>query len=392
MRLADLTALLDGWYDPAWAEAWDRVGLVCGDPAEEVRRVMFAVDPVQAVVDEALEFGADLLVVHHPLFLTPVGSVAATTAKGRLVHRLVREGVALFTAHTNADVPVDGTNDAIARALGLQEARVLQPTHPEGLDKLVVFVPVADAGRVREALARAGAGAIGAYDSCTFTSRGEGRFRPLLGAVPAVGTVGDLEVVEECRVEAVLPRRLRRGVVEAVRAAHPYEEPAFDLVELADPGPSRTGQPGSGPPGSGSAPPARGHGRVGTLPAATTVRGLTAQVAAAFPATAHGVRVAGDPDRPVSTVAVGAGSGESLLEEVRRSGADAYVTSDLKHHRASEFLEEGGPALLDVAHWAAEWLWLPVVADKVTRAVDDAGDTVVVRVSELVTDPWTSRA
>ena len=383
MRLAEVTALLDGWYDPAWAESWDRVGLVCGDPDQEVGRVLFAVDPVAAVVEEAVAFGADLVVVHHPLLLTPVSSVAATTAKGRVLHRLLGTGTALFTAHTNADVPADGTNDALAAALGLQDTGVLAATDGGGLDKLVVFVPVADAERVRDAVTAAGAGAIGAYDSCTFTTRGEGRFRPLPGAAPVIGGVGALEVVEECRVEAVLPRPLRRQVVEALRAAHPYEEPAFDLVELADPGRPRTGAAPS---------PTRGHGRVGELAAPATLGDLARQVAEALPGTAHGVRVAGDPDRPVRTVAVGAGSGESLLEEVRRSGADAYLTSDLKHHRASEHLEEGGPALLDVAHWAAEWLWLPVVADKVARAVAEAGDTVVTRVSTQVTDPWTSRA
>jgi putative NIF3 family GTP cyclohydrolase 1 type 2 len=123
-----------------------------------------------------------------------------------------------------------------------------------------------------------------------------------------------------------------------------------------------------------------------------TLRGFVDHVATAFLRTAHGVRVAGDPDRPVRTVAVGAGSGESLLEEARRSGADVYVTSDLKHHRASEFLEEGGPALVDIAHWAAEWSWLPIVAWKVHEAAAEAGDTVDTRVSTLVTDPWTFRA
>jgi hypothetical protein len=251
------------------------------------------------------------------------------------------------------------------------------------MEKLVVFVPTTDVERVRAAVTGAGAGALGAYDSCSFTVRGDGGFRPLTGAAPAVGEVGRLEVVEESRVEALVPRRLRREVVAALRAAHPYEEPAFDLVPLVDPGPPRTG----------SAPvPSRGHGRVGNLPETTTLRGLVDRVATALPGTAHGVRVAGDPDRPVRTVAVGAGSGESLLEHARRSGADAYLTSDLKHHRASEFLEDGGPALLDVAHWAAEWPWLPVVEAKVARAVEAARDTVVTRVSTAVTDPWTSRA
>jgi dinuclear metal center YbgI/SA1388 family protein len=383
MRLAEIVDRLESWYDPRWAEPWDKVGLVCGDPVQEVRKVLFAVDPTLAVAEEAVEYGADLLVVHHPLLLTPVSSVAATSAKGRVLHRLIREGVALYTAHTSADVPIDGVNDSIARALRLGGTRVLSPTDGGGLDKLVVFVPADDAGRVRDAVTAAGAGSIGAYDSCTFSTPGEGRFRPLDGAVPAIGRVGEVEVVPEVRIEAVYPRPLRRQVVAALRAVHPYEEPAFDLIELAD-------RPGG--PATGALQATRGHGRVGTLEEPTTLRELAAFVARAFPRTAHGVRVAGDPDRVVRTVAVGAGSGESFLEDARRSGADVYVTSDLKHHRASEFLEEGGPALVDVAHWAAEWSWLPIVAWKVGEAAAEAGDTVDTRVSTLVTDPWTFRA
>ena len=384
MRLADLIIHLDAWYDPRWAEAWDKVGLVCGDPDRDVRRILFAVDPAAAVVEEAVAFEADLVVVHHPLLLTPVSSVSATTAKGRALRRLVRNDVALFTAHTNADVPAYGVNDSLARALGLTDVRVLLPTDGGGLDKLVVFVPVADAERVRAAITSAGAGAIGAYDSCTFSSPGEGRFRPLPGAAPAIGSIGEVQVVEELRIESVYPRPLRRRVVEAMRRVHPYEEPAYDLVELVDP-PDR--------PATGGLPPAtRGHGRVGTLTRPLTLRKFAGLVAAALPDTAHGVRVAGLPDRRVTTVAVGAGSGESLLEEARRSGVDVFLTSDLKHHRAGEFLEDGGPALVDVAHWAAEWTWLPVVDRKVREVMAAAGDTVETRVSAITTDPWTFRA
>jgi hypothetical protein len=245
-------------------------------------------------------------------------------------------------------------------------------------------VPAGDAEQLRRAVTAAGAGAIGAYDSCTFSTPGEGRFRPLDGADPAIGRVGDLEVVEEVRVEAVCPRPLRRQVVDALRTAHPYEEPAFDVIELADP---------PGGPSTGTLPPAtRGHGRVGTLDKELTLAEYAERVAGAFPTTAHGVRVAGDPQRRVRSVAIGAGSGESLLEEVRRSGADVFVTSDLKHHRAGEFLEEGGPALVDIAHWAAEWSWLPIVASKVREVATASGDTVDTRVSTIVTDPWTFRA
>ena len=386
MRLAEIVAMLDDWYDPAWAEPWDAVGLVCGDPDDEVRSVLFAVDPVETVVDEALELGVDLLVVHHPLLLSGVSSVAATTAKGRVVHRLLRGGVALLTAHTNADVPADGVNACIARTLGLQGATVLEPTGGgvgPALDKLVTFVPPEHVDALRAALVGAGAGALGAYDSCTFSTPGEGRFRPLAGADPALGRVGEVEVVGEVRLETLYPRAGRAAVVDALRAAHPYEEPAFDLIELAEvPGGPVTGRA----PGS-----VRGHGRVGDLAGPVTLRDFADLVDRVLPATVHGVRVAGAPEREVHRVAVLAGSGESLLEAARAAGADVVLTSDLKHHRASEFVSDVGPALVDVAHWAAEWTWLPVVADKVARATAAAGTTVETHVSRRVTDPWTFR-
>jgi dinuclear metal center YbgI/SA1388 family protein len=382
LTLRALTDLLGAWYDPAWAEPWDAVGLVCGDPDQSVRRVLLAVDPAPAVAAEAVEWGADLLLCHHPLLLTPVHGVAATTSKGRVVHDLVRAGTALLTAHTNADVPADGVNDALARAVGIAEPQVVVPSAgADDLDKLVVFVPRSHADAVRRAVAEAGGGAIGDYDSCSFTSFGEGRFRPLEGAHPAIGEVGQLEVVEEARVEAVFPRAVRRTVVEAMKAAHPYEEVAFDVVELA------------AVPGGTTA--TRGHGRVGDLTEPTTLRGFAERVSAALPATAHGVRVAGDPDREVRRVVVGSGSGDFMLDTVLGLDADVYLTSDLRHHRAGEYLEEaqrrGAAALVDVAHWAAEWTWLPVVARRIEDAVRERGDTVETRVSETVTDPWTFR-
>jgi dinuclear metal center YbgI/SA1388 family protein len=377
--LGEVTGLLEQWYDPAWAESWDAVGLVCGDPQAPVHKILFAVDPAPAVVEEALAYGADLVVVHHPLLLTPVSSVAATSPKGRVVHDLLRNDVALYTAHTNADVPADGVNDSLARAVGIVDPRVVVagvPDPVQALDKLVTFVPHEHAERVRAAVTAAGAGAIGAYDSCTFTSVGEGRFRPLDGARPAVGRVGELEVVAESRVEVVLPRARRREVVAAMCAAHPYEQPAYDVLELAAlPDPTAD----------------RGHGRIGRLAEPMTLREFARQVDRALPATAHGVRVAGDPDRPVSTVVVGSGSGDFMLDTVLGTDADVYLTSDLRHHRAAEFLEHQGPALVDVAHWAAEWTWLPVVERKLLGALERTGDTVGTRVSTTVTDPWTFR-
>lgn len=377
LQLRDVTALMDRWFPPTLASDWDAVGLVCGDPEQPVQRIMLALDPAPVVVEEALEWGADLIVVHHPLLLRGVHSVAATTPKGRVLHRLIRGGCALFAAHTNADAPAGGVNESLALALGIADPQVIVPDPGDPLDKIVTFVPHENAEEIRAALTQAGAGHIGDYDSCTFTAEGEGRFRPLDGATPAIGRVGEVEVVAEARVEAVLPRARRRQVLEALRAVHPYEEPAYDVIELAD------------VPGAGRA--ARGSGRIGRLAAPTTLREFAAHVADVLPRTSHGVRVGGDPDRRVETVAVTSGAGDFLLDTVLGTGADVYVTSDLRHHRASEFLEHGGPALVDVAHWAAEWTWLPVLERTLVEEAGRRGDTVDVRVSTTCTDPWTFR-
>jgi dinuclear metal center YbgI/SA1388 family protein len=263
IALREVIAALDARYDPALAEPWDAVGLVCGDPDEPVRRVLFAVDPVAEVVDEVLATGADLLVTHHPLLLTAVHGVPADDPKGRVVHRLIRAGAALFVAHTNADRAAGtGVNDALAAVLGLRDAVPLE----------------------------------------------------------------------------------------------------------------RTGDD-----------PRTGLGRVGTLAEPTTLRGFAEQVAAALPATAGGVRIAGNPDRPVHTVAVCGGSGGSLLPAAEAAGADVLLTSDLKHHMVSEWQQSPRPAVCDVAHFATEWPWLPVAADALRR---DLGERVQVEVSRRRTDPW----
>src|SRR3954447_6237173 len=188
-RLADVLAVLDRLYDPAWAESWDAVGLVCGDPDADVRRVLFAVAPVRRVAHGAVERGADLLLTHHPLFLKPVHGVAATTPKGRLVHHLITNNVALHVAHTNADVADPGVSDALADAIGLSRLAPIAPGPAEPLDKVVTFVPHADAEKVLDALAAAGAGAIGDYTRCAWTTEGNGTFRPEKGAQPTIGTV-----------------------------------------------------------------------------------------------------------------------------------------------------------------------------------------------------------
>ncbi|SED44342.1 Nif3-like dinuclear metal center hexameric protein [Rhodococcus koreensis] len=373
VRLADVIATLDAAYPPALAESWDSVGLVCGDPDDTVATVTVAVDPTAAVVDEAIAAGADLLLVHHPLLLRGVDTVGAHTPKGALVHKLIKAGCALFTAHTNADSADPGVSDALAAALGLTVTGPIEPQPTENLDKWVILVPADDADTVRRALFDAGAGHIGNYRDCSWSVTGHGQFLPTDGANPALGEVGALERVEESRVEVIAPRALRPKVLAAMRAAHPYEEVAFDVFETATfPGP-------------------RGLGRVGELPEPLTLRDFTDRVADALPATTWGVRAAGDPEATIRTVAVCGGSGDSFLDDVARLGVDAYVTADLRHHPADEHLRAGGPALIDVAHWASEQPWCEQAKGVLDTAFAHTSGWQV-QVSAVRTDPWSISA
>lgn len=367
--LADVMAVLESAYPPALAESWDSVGLVCGDPADAVTRVVFAVDPTEAVVDDAIASGADLLVVHHPLLLRGVDTVGAHTPKGALVHKLIKAGCALFSAHTNADSADPGVSDALAQALGLTVLRPIEPKPTQPLDKWVVMVPVENASAVQDALFEAGAGRIGDYSQCSWTVTGTGQFLPADGANPTIGTVGAVEQVREDRVEVIAPRGKRSAVLGALRAAHPYEEPAFDVFELA------------------AFPSSLGLGRVGELEHPETLREFTARVARSLPSTEWGVRAAGDPDATVRTVAVCGGSGDSYLDVVAALGADVYVTADLRHHPADEHLRAGGPALVDVAHWASEYPWCAQAKSVLDAAFADNPGWES-RVSTIRTDPW----
>jgi dinuclear metal center YbgI/SA1388 family protein len=365
VRLADIIDVLDAAYPPRLALDWDAVGLVCGDPTEVVDSVTVAVDATAAVVAEVPERG--LVLAHHPLLLRGVDTVSATTAKGALVHHLIRTGRALFTAHTNADAAEPGVSDALAGALGLAVDAVLSPTPGPQTDKWVVYVPAEAADGVREAIFAAGGGHIGDYSHCSWSVEGAGQFLAHEGASPVIGAVGSIERVREERVEVIAPASLRARVVTALRAAHPYEEPAFDVFARA-PLASLTGL-----------------GRVGTLPGPEPLTAFVARVRDALPGTSWGVRAAGDRDAVVHRVAVCGGAGDSLLDAVASAGVDAYVTADLRHHPADEHLRASDVALVDVAHWASEFPWCGQAA---TLLRDHFGDALPVRVSSVRTDPW----
>lgn len=269
VTVGDVVGVLEAAYPLAWAEDWDRAGLVLGEREAPVSRVLLAVDPTLAVAREAVASGAELLITHHPLLLRPVSSVEAGTFKGELVHRLIESGCALLTAHTNGDSAVGGVNDVLAEIFGLEDTVPLKAAE-DGLEE-------------------------------------------------------------------------------------------------------------------------EGLGRIGTLPHGTTLGEFAATVFSTLPSVAGGVRVAGDRDAFIRRVALCGGAGDSLLEAARRAEADVFITADLRHHPASEAREAVGeqrPYLIDVSHFASEWMWLPAAAHALDRALADRGYDIEVAVSGINTDPW----
>jgi len=361
-RLADVVAALDAQYPSETAETWDAVGLALGDPLRPAQRVLFAVDPTAEVAAEAVSMRADLLVTHHPLFLRGVHGFAETTAKGRTAADLVRAGVALYTAHTNADVAADGVNDALATALGLSEVSPLLPT-PTAHDKIVTFVPVDAVDAVAAALADTGAGTIGNYTRCTWSVVGQGSFLPGPQTSPVIGEVGRVERTSEARLEILTPRASRADAIRALLQAHPYEEVAYDVYEL-----------------------------VGQLDDPMPLQAFAAHVARSLPTTPVGVRWAGDPDQEVRRVAVIGGAGDSMFDAAIASHADALVTADLRHHPVSDARARSSMAVVDPGHFASEWPWLPIAAEHLVSAMARHGWDVDARVSTLLTDPWTAVA
>ncbi|WP_420098956.1 Nif3-like dinuclear metal center hexameric protein [Corynebacterium sp.] len=390
VTVADVVATIEHAYPPQLAESWDACGLVCGDPQAPARRVAVALDCTDAVVDDAVARGVDVLLVHHPLLMRGVTGVPADHPKGRIVHRLIRAGIALYAAHTSADAARPGVNDRLAELLGVTPGTPLRASSaaataaaraargesgPPALDSWGVTVPDGDAAQVKVAVFGAGAGTTdGRYTECSYDFPVAGQFRPAAGASPHTGHVGELEQVGERRLEFVAPRSRRAHVLAALLTAHPYEEPAYEVTEVV---------------GVDRAPDtAFGIGRVGELDTPMTLRGFTARVADRLPATRWGVRAAGDPDRVIHRVAVSSGAGDSFLDTVAGLDVDCFVTSDLRHHPVDEHLRAGGCPVIDTAHWASEFPWCSQAADIIAAAQPQ----VTTEVIGVRTDPWTVHA
>lgn len=349
-------------YPVSWAEPWDNPGLQVGDPSSQVRKVAVALDPTPGVIREAVTAGAQLLVCHHPLVFRPLERIDVTSAIGRTVADAITGGLSVVACHTNADVASPGVSDALAAALDVEVEGPLRVTHAGGQVKLTTFVPPEAAAAVRDAVASAGGGRIGDYDVCSFRTSGVGSFLPSADADPAVGVLGEINEVGEERLEMVVPRELTASAVSAVAAAHPYEEPAVDLVALE------------------SGDPSVGLGRVGAFATAMDAGDLLERCRERL---GGSPRMVGDVGAPVSRIALCGGSGASLIDDAARAGADALVTGDVKHHDALAALD-AGLVVIDAGHHATEWPFVPHLAALLGSQSPD----VEVTVCQTSSDPF----
>lgn len=331
MLIRDIGTIVESWAPPSIAWERDNIGLQVGEPGRRVRAVVVALDVTDAVIEEARAQRADLIICHHPLLFHPLRSVDPGERTGRMVDALLRHRIALYAAHTNLDFMAGGVSFSLAEAIGLENAVVLSPSAGRRR-KIVTFVPRDHAESVRSAMASAGAGEIGAYSSCSFSSEGTGTFKGAAHSAPYVGTAGVLEEVEELRLEMAADEWNVSRILAALCKAHPYEEPAFDVYRLED------------------AAGAAGEGAIGTLKRPLTLRRFLARLRSSLGVPA--LRYCGEPSRKIATVAVCGGSGSDLLGAALARGADAFVTADIRYHAFQE--PDGRMALIDAGHYETE--------------------------------------
>lgn len=363
--VVDVTRWLDRFAPRRLAESWDNVGLLWGDPKAAVSRVMTCLTVTHATAREAIDERAELIVSHHPILFKAVKRVRADLPESGFLWDLARAGVAIASPHTAFDNTDGGINDGLARALSLQDIEPLRPSPGPASFKVVIFAPRESREAVLSAAFAAGAGRIGAYDECSFTGAGLGTFFGGDGAIPAVGQAGRRENVREFRIELICPSDRLAPVLAAIRAHHPYEEPATDVYPLhaVEQGP--------------------GVGRLGRLSEATTLRQFAESVARALGAPA--LQFAGPASRTIERVAIVCGAGDDFLADAARAGADVLLTGEARFHRA---LEAGalGIGLVIAGHHATERPGVEELAGRISKAFP----ALDVWASRLEGDPWQS--
>ncbi len=364
-KIAEISSFLDVFAPRRLAAEWDNVGLLFGDRTGLCERVMTCLTVTPESATEAIERRAELIVSHHPILFRPTKRLTTDSAEGAMLWRLARAGVAVYSPHTAFDNTAGGINARLAECLGLRDVVPLRRGAPASVCKVVVFVPSGDLDAVAAAMFKAGAGQIGNYKECSFRLEGTGTFFGNDAANPTVGQKGRREEVCEVRLEAVCPQERADAVVAALRRAHSYEEPAYDVYSLSGPASKE------------------GEGRLGMLPTATTLGEFAALVKHKL--RSRLVELAGDPNSPVRKVALACGAAAEFQKDAVRAGADVFLTGEARFHDCLA-ARASGIGLVLAGHFATERFAVEELAQKIGQEFAE----LEVWASERETDPLSS--
>lgn len=363
MMLEELRKKISEVFPERTAESWDNPGLLVGRGKTCVSRVLVALELTPDVLEDAISFKADLILTHHPFIFKPLKSITDDTPEGRMLLDLAENHIALMAAHTNLDCAPDAIIRKLSEDLKLSGCRPFVPHRPYAAYKIVVFVPQDSVDDVAAAMHGAGAGSVGAYSDVSFRASGFGRFTCGADSHPAIGEPGSAETVEEYRLEMVVSEKDLRAVIAALRKAHPYEEPAFDVFELRSEVHGMTDK--------------YGFGVSGTLPEAIKLSAFIQHLKALWDIPV--IRFAGNPEREIRRVAILNGSGAKFLPSSDRD-VDAYITGDCGHHDFDNAVRRG-VALIDAGHYDTE-KFIPAMLADIVRALD-----VEVMISHAMRNP-----
>ena len=365
MKIKDIAEQIEKIVPLNLAQDWDNVGLLIGDVQKNVKNILLTIDVTGDVVTEAKRLNTDLIVSYHPVIWDGLKKITSE-APSSIVHELIRSGIAVFSIHTALDSAIGGVNDGLAEIIGIKNGKpigdyVVNPASDNY--KLVVFVPVKSMAEVSNAVFAAGAGSIGNYSHCGFGGEGTGTFLPLENAKPAIGKKGEMEKVTEIRFETIVPAEKLDKVVEAMKKAHPYETPAFDIIKLYN------------------SQDEFGLGRIGRLAKPLRIEQIIDRIKKHTGAKAIGL--IGNEKRLVKTAAVCAGSCGKIINLVIAAKADLYLTGELKHHDALA-AQEAGLTCICLSHTVSERFILKKFAKQLQKQLN----SVTIRVSKKDTDPF----
>lgn len=339
-RVKDIARILEMYFPLKLAEDWDNVGLQTGSLDRVAQRILVCLDLTETILKKAEEDNTNLIITHHPLLIKAVKCINMDKPLGRMIERLIKNDITVYSAHTNLDAGTKGLNQLLAETLGLSDIEPLDHIKAERYLKLVVFVPVDHMETVRQAINEAGAGFIGNYSDCSFRTRGTGTFKPQPGTSPFIGTTGQLEEVNEYRLETIVPEKNIQTVISNMKKVHPYEEVAYDLYPLANEGPGYS------------------LGRKGKLQSGAILEEFALQVKNRLGL--NSVRIVGDLKRSIHRVAVVSGAGAEFINKVKAQDIDLLVTGDLKYHEARD-AEMIGLAVIDAGHQGTEEIMVPYI-------------------------------